>query len=156
MARRALRLAALALPLASIGLASAVGCFHDFDAFDPAPASAGGASTDDGGPQGAQGTTDAAPERDGASATTKDAALPASDAASGCGTDCRIEATSCAGTCAEIDQSCTAACTGDAGACLATCATQQSSCTSQCVTTCETCTSDEGCIDPTGCTAAAP
>jgi hypothetical protein len=133
-----------------------VACFHDFDAFDPLPSTG-----DDGGSANATGDakSEAAPtptpDANGVQTPPVDGAPPPTfDAASGCGADCRIEATSCAGTCAEIEQSCAAAC--DGGTCTNDCESKESTCVSNCVTSCETCTSGEGCIDQAGCTAAAP
>jgi hypothetical protein len=136
----------------AVAMMALTGCFHDFDAFDPvasADGSVANVGVDGGDDSASPGTPDAngthTPPADGSPATTADA--------SSCGVDCRTEATSCAGVCAEVEQSCEAAC--DGGSC-ATCASQQSSCISNCVTSCETCTSNENCLDPAGCTAAAP
>jgi hypothetical protein len=126
-----------------------LGCLHDFSVFEPVPDT-------DGGPGSAGGDASG-----GAETGPGDAAMPPGYDATplgdaSCGSDCRIEALSCAGTCAEVEQSCAAPCAQGDSACTNACLTSQNGCTSQCVTQCETCTSGEGCVDPSGCAAAAP
>jgi hypothetical protein len=138
-----------ALPLVAL---TCLACFHDFGAFDPVGGDGAAPRADDGGGMDAANLpppTDASPEADVAPP-------PPRGDASGCGADCRSQATICAGTCNEIEESCEAPPGCDGGSCVQACESADSTCTSQCVTTCETCTSDEGCIDPKGCTAAAP
>ena len=136
---------------------STASCAHDFSIFDPLPGGDSGSvtpiSVDASSPPETSTAADASPPVDVAPPPPEAGPLPEG---STCGADCKVEALSCAGTCAQIEQSCAAACAQGDNACTQMCTSQETTCTSQCVTQCETCTSAAGCIDPAGCTKAAP